>query len=406
MRPQLNNEQRPYLGLRPVEAQWQQAEWLPNILFYYDETASRKGIRYYPNIQPEYYEEIDYDIELTQEGLMRTVTGRGKHRPITEANLFKYRPTGCRFIYDGLSEFWCIGPSDRFFLLKGRGVCYSWTEVSEWLDGYIASLPADLPAELAARCQAPVPVLSFVPGDVVAFVLSNGEGYGFCRVLLDIERLDRAGWIKEPPAHVGSFHYLKRIVTSLVIVEILKVRKAEPVLQPEELSAAGRYAPSLMSSHRIINGCLPIVAHQPVLAEHLLQLPQALEELFYSGPWGQLYQWGLVAVVIPPDEQLMQHLMVAGQEFPRRGLPLAEFDAEGMFYYPEKYFKPEGEEEFELHDLRHSRYAELRARVMQLLELPIKCSYDDFSRHFGYPTRQEIIEIQAQMPFVRPKYLW
>lgn len=94
MRPELTNQQRPFLGLRPVLSHWQREEWGPNTVIFRDEQAIRKIISYITSAGPDALTEVDYDIFLTADGFLKTVSGRGKPRLPTLSNLEKYRPTG------------------------------------------------------------------------------------------------------------------------------------------------------------------------------------------------------------------------------------------------------------------------------------------------------------------------
>jgi hypothetical protein len=407
MRPNLTNKQRAFLGLKVVQPDWQAEEWLPETVFYHDETFIHKIIRYYPTVlnSQESFDEADYSIALTPDKLMLPKSGRGKYRAITTINVEKYAPTGCKFWYDGTNRFQAMAPHYAFIPIKGRGEFGSWAVVSTWLDQWIARLPAYLPEYYAARLAAPLPAVQYQPGDVVAFSLSNGAGYGFCRILLDTNRLDEAGWLRNPPDYTGGFHYLRRIVTPLLIAEVLDLQKVEPMLTDVELLAATRRPPMLLSDGSIFKGCLPIVAHQPVEPSHLNHLPEAFEELYQNGPHGYHYQWGIVSVIVPSDDWLANVLDFSRKEFPHKIRPLAEFDSESAFLNPEKHFQPWPDgEAVAACDLRHPRYRQLKAHVMAQLGLPATISYDEFSQHFGYPTRQELVELQAVLPFNRQKW--
>lgn len=408
MRPELTNEQRPFLGLRIIQPHWQREEWLPNHIFYHDNLAIRKIVSYFSSQGPDAFDEADYDIELTPDKLMRTASGRGKPRAITWSNLAKYRPTGYRFFFDGATCFSASTPGSTFQSLKGNGHYTSWARAAQWLDGFISRQSSDYPQQLLARLYAPVPRVSYRPGDIVAFTLSNDSGYGFCRILLSVNHLRQTAWVQDPPEDTGGFHYLNRIVAPLVMAEVLKLQKQTSEISQAELLGAGRYPPFLLADTYILNGCLPIVAHQKVKAEHLQQLPQAFEQLYYCGPKGWHYQWGIASVVVPDDPELRQFGESTLEGVPSRSpRPLADFDVETYFPHPEKHFRfLLGQDEVEDYDLRHSRYQLLREMILHRLGLFVKIDYDEFSKHFGFPTRQEVVKWQDQLPASTDKTEW
>ncbi|MBO0357775.1 hypothetical protein J0X19_07445 [Hymenobacter sp. BT186] len=407
MRPELTNDQRPYLGLRIVEPHWQREEWLPNMVFYHDETAIRKIVSYFTSKGPDAFSEADYDIELTPEKLMRTASGRGKPRSITGSNVEKYRPTGYRFFFDGATQFSAYTPDFSFISLKARGVYNSWLDAARWLDGFIARQPVDYPQQLTARLHTPIPKISYKVGDVVAFTLSNDSGYGFCRLILDINRLRQTSWIQNPPGYTGGYHYLCRIIGSLMMAEVLKIQKTVPELSTEELASAGRYPPLLLSDYYILNGCLPIVAHQKVEVEQLHQLPQAFEPLYQNGPRGYHYQWGIASIIVPEDEMLSRENEKIMSEWTHHVRPLADINSESFFFHPERHFYlSAGQDEVEERDLRHSRYQHLRKTILAKKGLPATTSYDEFSKHFGFPTRQKIVNWQNSLPPSCGEWKW
>ena len=407
MRPNLTNKQRLYLGLKPVQPHWQAEEWLPETIFYHDEAVIHKIVRYYPTLPcgEGNFDETDYTIVLTPDKLMRPKSGRGQAQAITSANVEKYAPTGCRFWFDGANRFQAEAPHYEFIPVKGRGEFGSWAAVSAWLDQWIAQQPIDLPDYYATRLANPLPGVHYQPGDVVAFSLSNGAGYGFCRILLDTNRLAEAGWLRNPPGRTSGMHYLLRRVTPLLIAEVFGLQKKEPSLTVGELTTATRYPPILLSDGGVFKGCLPIVVHQPVEVDHLHLLPEVFESVYRNGLHGHLYQWGIVPVLLPVDEWLSEVESKARKEFPRHTYPLAEVKVEGVFLQPEQHFRPWPDGEVvAAYDLRHPQYKQFKARILEKLGLPETISYDEFSRHFGYPTRQELLELQATLPFNRKKW--
>ena len=72
MQPELTNDQRPLLGLRPVLPHWQRQRWVPGTIIYHDELAIRKVVSYFSSAGPDAFAEEDYDIYFTPEGLLQT----------------------------------------------------------------------------------------------------------------------------------------------------------------------------------------------------------------------------------------------------------------------------------------------------------------------------------------------
>lgn len=406
MPPELTNDQRPFLGLRPVLPHWQRQRWVPGTIVYHDDLAVRKVVSYFSSAGPDAFSEDDYDIYFTPEGLLRTPSGRGKPRPATVASLAKYRPSGYSFYFDGAAHFATSARGGAIVPLRARGNFPTWADAAQWLAGFMARQGPGYPASLAARLLVPVPQVPFRPGDVVAFPLCNDAGYGFCRILLDVNNLRQTPWLPDPPGF-GSYHYLNRHASPMTIAEVLRLQKSTPTLSPAELAQAARQPPVLLGDSHIRCGFLPIVAHQPVAAADLANLPQALEPLWYMGPRGYYYQWGIAAVALPEDEELAALHEAVAQAFPARHHPLANFDVQGEFFYePGQFKKHPRPGAVEAYDLRHPSHQALRQALLRKLGLPPTASYDEFSRLLGFPTAQELLDWQATQPPSPDKWRW
>ena len=152
------------------------------------------------------------------------------------------------------------------------------------------------------------------------------------------------------------------------------------------------------------------MGHQPLAAADLTNLPQAFEPLYNYGPRGYYYQWGTAAVVVPPNEELTAQYEALTQAFPKLARPLAHFEVAGQFFYEAGQFEPFGAKDepgaLAPYDLRHPRYHDLRTSILRRLGLPAEVSFDEFSRHFGFPTRQELVDWQATLPPSPDNWRW
>lgn len=240
MRPELTNDQRPFLGLRPVLPHWQRQSWASGTVIYHDELAIRKVVSYFSSAGPEAFSETDYDIYFTPEGLLRTASGRGKPRAPTVVSLEKYYPAGYKFFFDGAATFATSARGGAIAPLRVQGDFPSWATAARWLAGFRARQAPDFPQRLTARLLAPLPKVRFRPGDIVAYQLRNDAGYGFCRILLDVNNLRETPWVADPVGG-GSFHYLNRHASPMTIAEVLLLHKNSPTLSPAEIAQAGRH---------------------------------------------------------------------------------------------------------------------------------------------------------------------
>jgi hypothetical protein len=390
MQPELTNEQRPYFGLHPVQADWERIAVGKDVVAFRDGTLIRKLLQY-DIYTPGSYREADYNIILNATGELLPASGKGPARKFNASNLKKYQPISYTFYYH---KNYLLAVHRQFHHIVGKacGVFTDWQGAQVWIKQFIASRPANHFAVLDAFRFSKPPRLTYRAGDIFAFTFSNGQ-YGFCRLLLDVNLLRHTKWLTSLETH-----NLNRIGATIAIAEVVDIRKDEPVITALEYISQRRFPPLFLADEYVRNGCLPIVAHAPVLADDLNDLPQAFETFYSSKDDAAFhsFQWGLPSVRLSFKSELK-----GVEKEGANGLrPLVHLEQEGFFACAERHLLPKYAGEFYTEgDLRHPKYQRIREKILVAMGLPPDCSYDSFCQHFGYPTRQELLDWQlAQLP--------
>lgn len=391
MLPELTNDQRPYFGLHPVQAEWERIAVGKDIIAFRDGLIVRKLLEY-DVYTPGSYHEADYHILLNSSGELLPASGKGPARKFNASNLKKYQPLSYSFYYH---KNYLLSVHRQFHYIVGKscGMFADWLGAQVWISQFIAYRPNNHFATLdAVRFSKPAR-LTYRAGDIVTFTFSNGQ-YGFCRLLLDVNLLRHTKWLNSP-----DIHNLNRIGATIAIAEVYDIRKVEPTLTLAEATALQRFPPLFLADQYVRNGCLPIVGHHPVVAADLQDLPQAFETFysFQDDASFHSFQWGLPSLRLSLQSEL-EGINKEGNSKELR--PLAHLEQEGFFACPERHFQPKHAGEFYAEgDLRHPKYRWIRARILALLGLSGDCTYDEFCQHFGYPNSQELLDWQlAQSP--------
>lgn len=254
---ELTNRQREYLGLDLIESDWERYElkagpYQPESILYFDCDFLKKQIISNDN---RYYE-WPVNIQTRDKSVILPKTSKGKDKKLTAATLEKYKP-------DGVSFEWTIN-GKIFITNHNTQINYysnyledfkinSLDELSNWIERYISSSPANYLEELTAFKNALRKNVKYRPGDFFAFKISRTE-YGFGRILLDVNKLRKKKLVSE-------YHGLQLIMGPPLLIKIYAFTSSNLKVDLKELATKPSLPSDYIMDNRIFYGEYPILGN-------------------------------------------------------------------------------------------------------------------------------------------------
>ncbi|MCO6357548.1 immunity 26/phosphotriesterase HocA family protein [Roseivirga pacifica] len=292
---ELTNRQREYLGLDLVEPKWERTElkagpYQPKSILYFEGNLLKKQIVSNEN----HYYEWPVNIQTRDKSIILPKTAKGKEKKLTAATLEKYKP-------DGVAFKWTIN-GNVFITNHNTQVNYysnvledfninSIDELSNWIENYISSSPANYLDELTEFKNAQRKNIKYRPGDFFGFKISRKE-YGFGRILLDVNKLRKKKLVSE-------HHGLQLIMGPPLLVKIYAFTSSNLNVDLKELATK----PSLPSDYIMDN--LIFYGEYPILGNLKLQLEEYEFPISFGRsisalrPGITFLQWGFIHLEKP-----------------------------------------------------------------------------------------------------------
>lgn len=269
----LTNDDRRYLGLPPVEENWEELV-LGGTVLLLDGNRVRRRIRRGEHLGYGEYVEEKIDRELSEDRtLILPATGRGKPAKLTEATAgSRLGPSGMAVTLGGGVASIVSFRSQHWYPEEDPDVPDpSEVSAAEWLAAWKeTSTPADLD-DIAAFAALERENVKYKEGDVFAFRHTRRE-WGFGRILMDRAARVKAGDIPKGQEY-GYMSYMGRVV----LVEVFRVLSPTPEVDVEELVRLPRLPSHMVMDDALFYGQWPIIGHVPVEEiDHLLMVGASL----------------------------------------------------------------------------------------------------------------------------------
>ncbi|MFC3903246.1 Immunity protein 26 [Acinetobacter marinus] len=187
MRLELNNEQRKYLGLAPVEAHWE-LQQLGEQYLYFDGDSIRKEIRVTEN---SYFEKELNEKTAENRTILLPKTARGKPKKLNFTATKSFGSVGVYFQYS--HDYISISSYDTQTTFHGERLPEksNLASLQVWLAQWIADSTADDLKAIEAFKTAKRSHHKYQEGDFFAFKVDRRR-YGFGRILLDVVKLKKS----------------------------------------------------------------------------------------------------------------------------------------------------------------------------------------------------------------------
>lgn len=383
MKDFITNEQRRYLGLEPVGADWEVVAYrnrqfdgeVAYLLF--DGDTIRRLIR----TDEHRYEEVQLE-EQTAEGrtLLLPKTKRGKPKTLNFAATQALRGVGCYFYawYGGKDGKLCTVGIANFTTqqtyiqedFQGTGTIRD--DVQGWLQRWIADTTEQDLAELDRFKSAKRVHQAYRAGDFFAFRLSRRE-WGFGRILMVVSEL------RKDPQFVANKNYgLTNLMGQALIVQLYHKTASTPTVAPEVLKNLPALPPQAIMDNHFFYGEHPIIGHLPVSPEEYDPLISLGRGLSPDNNQTVYLQYGLIfrETTIDAFAKAFPNVDFERYRYERIGFKL-DFDylreciAEGS----NEPFWRESQGSLADYDLRNPRNAAIKHRLFAFFGLDASKSY-------------------------------
>lgn len=412
----VTNEERPYLGLDPIQESWDQTQYCSkcNITYmrttvYWEGDLIRKVITEENRMSPEDeapFQQVlvEYDTSLKTENRQRLLplTSRGKPKPVTPSNILAVAPFGCKFwINVHLSNgHACMSiQNDRNNLVIPIGEeerisgIRSDADFHRFMDYYMQTCPPDYFSRIERLRTASHQTVRYQTGDIFRIEIDR---FRYCYGLITGQVLKIRKWPELSELH--SFRGLMRVP---LMIRYYDVVTENPDLTAEQLVRYPLSRVDICADDEIIWGTHTIVGHKKLTEEDLefnldcgLLYQYGTNSTLYSfavlketdpvslpEPYRLFVEWGTVSVILPA-ERVSQRLLqlFAGYHDPHGGTSLCIF--------PDLKDKTGKSSQ----NLLDPAWDEARQELFRCLRLAPDADFDDFAVAFGGLTKRQILQ--------------
>lgn len=294
---ELNNMQRRYFGLDPIEPHWHRmilgadAHRPESILYLDGDTIKRQIIS-----SNKEYREYHYNEPTRNREVLLPKTSRGKEQRLNAANFERRTPLG---IYLLASEYGSLTVGSftsqtSFYQRLWEQPVQKGQSPADLVDEFIRNSPEDHFEEIEAFKQQRRRNLRFKKGDYFRFKLNRTE-FGFGRVLLDIGKLQKSGAL---PAG----HKLFALMGKPVLVQLFVFASEDKAVSIETLEKQPVLPSSVMMDNALVYGEYEVFAQQAITDE-AYDFPMSFySPSLYGGDHDScILQWGLIHLEMSAD---------------------------------------------------------------------------------------------------------
>ena len=311
---ELTNEQRKYLGLTPVEENWQLVKFSDDIYYYFEDDTIRKKI----SVKGNYYHEAELNEKTAENRTMilpKTKSGKIKKFNFTATQSFS--PFGTYFTFSTNGVIIANYTTQRTYYSENFSEKNIYLDnLKNWLDKWIEESTKEDLKEIEEFKNAKRKHCKFKEGDFFAFKISRRE-WGFGRILLDVYKLKKDETFKKNKNY-GLTNFMAR---PLIIKVYLKISDNKNIDLKELSKCLALPSQAIMDNifyygEAIILGNLPLEDHEYDM------LISVSESISYIDKDIAYLQYGLIYKEIPLSDylKLIKELKVDAQTFRREGI--------------------------------------------------------------------------------------
>ena len=370
---ELTNEQRKYLGLTPVEENWELVKFSDDVYYYFEDDTIRKKI----SVKGNYYHEAELNVKTSENRTMiLPKTKRGKIKKFNYTATQSFSPFGNYFTFSTDGVIIANYTTQRTYYSESFSEKnISLDNLKNWLDKWIEESNEEDLKEIEEFKNAKRKHCKFKEGDFFAFKISRRE-WGFGRILLDVYKLKKDETFKKNKNY-GLTNFMAR---PLIIKVYLKISDNKNI-DLKELSKCLALPSQAIMDNIFYYGEAIILGNLALETQEYDMLISVSESISYIDKDIAYLQYGLIYKEIPLSDylKLIKELKVDAQTFRREGIGFV-IDTDNLKEcIKAKSNSPywERESKYKILDLKNPAHIELKRKIFKAFGLDADKTYEE-----------------------------
>ena len=371
---ELNNEQRKYLGLIPVEEHWELVKFDNGIYYYFEDDIIRKEIK----VSKNYYHESELNVKTSENRTMiLPKTKRGKIKKFNYTVTQSFSPFGTYFTFSADGVIIANYTSQRTYYSETftEKEKISLDDLKKWLDKWMKETTEEDLEEIEEFKNAKRKHCKFNEGDFFAFKISRRE-WCFGRILMDVSKLR-----KDENFEKNKNYGLAHLMGKPLIIKVYHKISDNKNIDLKELSECLALPSQAIMDNIFYYGEAVILGNLPLKPEENDMFISVSESISGIDKNITYLQYGLIYREIPLSdyEKLIKELKIGAQTLRREGIgfvidtyKLKEcIEAKSNSPFWEKYKKRN------VPDLKNPDHIELKRKIFKAFGLDADKTYEE-----------------------------
>ena len=371
---ELNNEQRKYLGLIPVEEHWELVKFDNGIYYYFEDDIIRKEIK----VSKNYYHESELNVKTSENRTMiLPKTKRGKIKKFNYTVTQSFSPFGTYFTFSADGVIIANYTSQRTYYSETftEKEKISLDDLKKWLDKWMKETTEEDLEEIEEFKNAKRKHCKFNEGDFFAFKISRRE-WCFGRILMDVSKLR-----KDENFEKNKNYGLAHLMGKPLIIKVYHKISDNKNIDLKELSKCLALPSQAIMDNIFYYGEAIILGNLPLKPEENDMFISVSESISGIDKNIAYLQYGLIYREIPLSdyEKLIKDLKIGAQTLRREGIgfvidtyKLKEcIEAKSNSPFWEKYKK------HNVPDLKNPDHIELKRKIFKAFGLDADKTYEE-----------------------------
>ena len=371
---ELNNEQRKYLGLIPVEEHWELVKFDNGIYYYFEDDIIRKEIK----VSKNYYHEAELNVKTSENRTMiLPKTKRGKIKKFNYTATQSFSPFGTYFTFSTDGVIIANYTSQRTYYSETftEKEKISLDDLKKWLDKWMKETTEEDLEEIEEFKNAKRKHCKFNEGDFFAFKISRRE-WCFGRILMDVSKLR-----KDENFEKNKNYGLAHLMGKPLIIKVYHKISDNKNIDLKELSKCLALPSQAIMDNIFYYGEAIILGNLPLKPEENDMFISVSESISGIDKNIAYLQYGLIYREIPLSdyEKLIKELKIGAQTLRREGIgfvidtyKLKEcIEAKSNSPFWEKYKK------HNVPDLKNPDHIELKRKIFKAFGLDADKTYEE-----------------------------
>ena len=371
---ELNNEQRKYLGLIPVEEHWELVKFDNGIYYYFEDDTIKKEIK----VSKNYYHEAELN-EKTAENrtMILPKTKRGKIKKFNYTATQSFSPFVTYFTFSTNGVIIANYTTQRTYYSEifSEKEKISLDNLKKWLDKWMKETTEEDLEEIEEFKNAKRKHCKFNEGDFFAFKISRRE-WCFGRILLDVSKLRKDENFKK-----NKNYGLANLMGKPLIIKVYHKISDNKNIDLKELSKCLALPSQAIMDNIFYYGEAIILGNLPLKPEENDMFISVSESISGIDKNIAYLQYGLIYREIPLSdyEKLIKELKIGAQTLRREGIgfvidtyKLKEcIEAKSNSPFWKKYKK------HNIPDLKNPDHIELKRKIFKAFGLDADKTYEE-----------------------------